>query len=146
VPARIFQMERFHVISEQWAPLVVLFAWSYLELGSEIALVAFAGFLYLQILTSLHAGIFTLLIAFIYIATLAMFRRKQLVWLRMGSLAIDLVLVGVALMPVGVHYLAHQQIGANSDYIDPVTYSATPTSYLNGGENHFYHHSLLRFV
>src|SRR5262249_12954051 len=26
------------------------------------------------------------------------------------------------------------------------TYFATPTDYLNGGENHFYHHSLLRFV
>jgi len=144
VPARIFQMERPHVISEQWAPLIVLFAWSYLEFGNQMTLIAFAGFLYLQILTSLHAGLFTLMIAFIYVATFAILRRKHLVWPRLGWLVASLLFVAIALLPVAVHYFGHQ-MEANSNYLD-LGISATPGSYLNGGENHLYHRFLLRFV
>lgn len=144
-PARIFQMERVHIISEQWAPLVVLFAYAYLNSGRRRWWAGFAAFLYLQILSSLHGGMFTLFITFIYVSAVVISARTRLIWRRAGYLVAGLCVAGLALAPIGVHYWQTEKQGNLSDYSDPIAYSATPTSYLNGGINHFYHTSLLRF-
>jgi hypothetical protein len=138
-------MERVHIISEQWAPLVVLFAYVYLSSGGWKWLVGFAAFLYLQILSSLHGGMFTLFLAFFYVSAVLFSIRNEMKWKRVGYLLASLCIVGLALAPVGLHYWQTEKQGGLSDYSDPIAYSATPSSYLNGGLNHFYHSFLLRF-
>src|SRR6266496_3080753 len=126
VTARIFQMERVHIISEQWTPLVIFFVYIYLELGNWRALAAGAGFLYLEILSSLHGGMFTCLIGLIYVSVFLVIYRGKIRWRQLVAILVTLFVVGIMLLPVAVHYLQPQKQGALSDYSDPIAYSATP--------------------
>lgn len=53
--------------------------------------------------------------------------RKQMAWQRLGWLVNSVVCLGIALLPVAVHYFGGQ-LDANSNYLDPLAITATLAS------------------
>lgn len=144
-PARIFQMERVHVISMQWVPLIILFLYRFLRDRRLGSLAGFIGFLLLQVLCSLHGGCFAVLITAAYLLSFCLIRPALIKWRALAGLVAACLVIGLALLPVARPYFRLEKEGTLLTFRAPVQVSATPSSYLNGGRSHFYGNSLNRF-
>lgn len=148
---RIAQLNHMQLLSMQWIPLVVLFLYQFLLKKEIRSLIAFCGFLILQIACSLYLGYLTVLIAGCYFAAVTLTRRDLVAKRVVIGLALAVLFTGLVVLPIGWHY---EIWGKNALLTPPLLKawtlagSADPrSSYLEvaGFPHHIYQHLLRRF-
>ena len=143
-PYRVYQMPRVHVINVQLIPVIVLCLLRFMRSGRWTNLVAFSSFMLLEVLCSMHAGVFAGLVVVAFLV--AELVEGSIFWLR-RTLAIvaALMMVGAILLPLLWPYLKWEKKGVLNTATPPVeVFSATPSSYLNG-DSELYPGLLRRF-
>jgi hypothetical protein len=143
-PVRVYQMPRVHVINLQVIPLIVLSLLRFLRSGQWMYLLTFSSLMLLQVLCSMHAGVFAGLVVCAFL--LAELVEGGNFWLR-RTLAIlaAMMLVGATLLPLLWPYWQWEKRGVLNTATPPTeVFSATPSSYLNG-DSELYPGLLRRF-
>jgi hypothetical protein len=131
-PVRVYQMPRVHVINLQLIPLIVLCLLRFFRSGQWFNLLAFSGLMLLQVLCSLHGGVFAGLVVVAFVLA-ELLERDNFCLRRTLSIVAALIVVGTILLPLLWPYLKWEKKGVlHSATVPPETFSATPGSYLNG--------------
>jgi hypothetical protein len=150
-PVRLSQMGHMQLLSMEWMPLSVFFLYRFLLRKNAASLVAFCGFVMLQILCSLYLGYIemVILVSFllgVLLTAPCLLNRKAILGFSLGAIA-----VGMVLSPVMVPYLRLQHGGVllpQFDVLNTIAASANPiASYLNAGfgPHHIYARLLAGF-
>jgi hypothetical protein len=134
-PVRLFQMGHMQLLSMEWMPLSVFFFYRFLLQKKAASLIAFCGFVMLQLLCSLYLGYIEILIlASLLLGVLLtapyLLNRKAILGFCLGGIA-----VGMILFPVVRPYRRMQLRGVlSAELQNTAAASANPiASYLNAG-------------
>src|SRR5437879_1747203 len=150
-PVRLSQMGHMQLLSMEWMPLSVFFWYRFLVRRNATSLIAFCGFVMLQVLCSLYLGymealiLVELLLGVLLTSPHLLSNRKAILELSLGIIAVALIL-----SPVVVPYLRlqHGVLLPEFDVANTIAASANPiASYLNAGfgQHHIYGHLLAGF-
>ena len=135
-PPRIAQLGHSQLLSMQWMPMAALFLFLFLFRKQWTSLVAFCGFVLLQVLCSLYLGYFALLVCVSYFVAIVVIRRDLFNLRAAAGLFLGTMVVLALLFPLLQPYREMQKEGIlPKDSIAFATIaSAEPiSSYLDNG-------------
>ena len=151
-PVRLSQMGHMQLMSMEWMPMSVLFLYRFLVRKNVASLIAFCGFVALQILSSLYLGYIEALILLAILSGVFLTARQLLLERKtILCLGLSTIAVGAILFPIMAPYVRLQHRGVllpEFDVANTIAGSGDPiASYLHGEfrPHHIYAHLLGRF-